>query len=172
MNPGDDRMPFDDEPEYTEGIPEQAKDLVAIEQAPTIDFMAYDEIPDMDAMAEGMNLAPQYWEADETGDSKRVVLIGWSSINSQQGGKTPAAVLQNKQGIWLIAGTNLVQQLQNVSYRTPLQITYTGKEKTERGFQVKKFTVKMLDPKPVPPVPDMTHLKQSDPVKAGRKQPA
>jgi hypothetical protein len=119
---------------------------------PSIAYIPPTEVPDLDEMNEGMNIAPQYWEVENRGESKRGVLIGWSTLNGQNG-PVPLAVLQNKEGIWTSAGTNLVQQLKNISMHTPVQVTYEGKEKTSKGNMVKKFTVKLLNQKPA--LPDM-----------------
>jgi hypothetical protein len=152
-----DGIPFADEPETTGG------ELVAVEDAKTIAYMNPNEVPDLDNMNEGMNIAPQYWEVENRGESKRGVLIGWSTLNGQNG-PVPLAVLQNKEGIWTSAGTNLVQQLKNISMHTPVQATYEGKEKTGKGFMVKKFTVKLLNQKPAPVIPTLPN-----PVPAMRK---
>jgi hypothetical protein len=152
-----DGIPFADEPETTGG------ELVAVEDAKTIAYMNPNEVPDLDNMNEGMNIAPQYWEVENRGESKRGVLIGWSTLNGQNG-PVPLAVLQNKEGIWTSAGTNLVQQLKNISMHTPVQVTYEGKEKTSKGNMVKKFTVKLLNQKPAPVIPTLPN-----PVPAMRK---
>jgi hypothetical protein len=142
-----DGIPFADEPETT------SSELVAVEAVkPSIAYIPPTEVPDLDEMNEGMNIAPQYWEVENRGESKRGVLIGWSTLNGQNG-PVPLAVLQNKEGIWTSAGTNLVQQLKNISMHTPVQVTYEGKEKTSKGNMVKKFTVKLLNQKPA--LPDM-----------------
>lgn len=145
----DESVPFADEPETSGG------ELVAVEPAkPSIAYMDPTQVPDLDDMNEGMNIAPQYWEVEEKGEAKRGVLIGWSKLNGQNG-LVDMAVLQNREGIWTSAATNLVQQLRNMSIGTPLQATYEGKEKTGNGFWVKKFTVKMLNPKPAAQIPNL-----------------
>jgi hypothetical protein len=144
---GDADMPFSDEPETT------GSELVAVEAVkPSIAYIPPTEVPDLDDMNEGMNIAPQYWEAHNKGETKRGVLIGWSTLNGQNG-PVPLAVFQNKEGIWTCAGTNLVQQVRNLSIGTPLQATYEGEEKTNKGFKVNKFTVLLLNAKPVPVIP-------------------
>lgn len=146
----EDDIPFADEPE-TNG-----SELVAVEPAkPTIAYIPPTEVPDLDDMSEGMNIAPKYWEVEEKGATLRAVLIGWSKMKSTSGGLTDMAVLQNRAGIWTSSGTNLVQQLRNISLHTPLQITFMGKEKTNNGFWVKKYDVRMLNPKPAPVIPNV-----------------
>jgi hypothetical protein len=153
---------FADEPQNT------SRELVAVEaEKPSIAYIPPTEVPDLDEMNEGMNIAPEYWEVENKGDTKRGVLIGWSVLNGQNG-PVPLAVLQNKAGIWTCAGTNLVQQLRNISIGTPLQATYEGKEKTSKGNMVKKFTIKLLNPKPA--LPDMN--LQAGGVKIKSKQTA
>lgn len=128
-------------------------ELVAVDPVkPSIAYIDPTQVPDLDDYNEGMNIAPQYWEVENKGETKRGVLIGWSVLNGQNG-VVPMAVLQNREGIWTSAGTNLVQQLRNLSIGTPVVVTYDGKEKTGKGNMVKKFTVKMLNPKPAAPTP-------------------
>jgi hypothetical protein len=141
-----DGIPFADEPETTGG------ELVAVEDAKTIAYMNPNEVPDLDNMNEGMNIAPQYWEVENRGESKRGVYIAKSTLNGQNG-VVPMVVLQNRDGIWTSAATNLVQQIFNMPFGTCVQATYEGKEKTGKGFMVKKFTVKLLNQKPA--LPDM-----------------
>jgi hypothetical protein len=153
----EDELPFADEPQ-------SGSELVAVEAAkPTIAYIPPTEVPDLDDMVEGMNIEPQYWEAEDKGDTKRGVLIGWSTLNGQNG-PTPMVVMQNKKGIWTCAGTNLIQQMRNLAMHTAVQVTYEGKEKTGNGFYVKKFTVKLLNQKPEPVIPTLPN-----PVPAMRK---
>jgi hypothetical protein len=120
-------------------------------------------VPDLDDMNEGMNIAPQYWEVENKGESKRGVYIAKSTLNGQNG-VVPMVVLQNRDGIWTSAATNLVQQIFNMPFGTCVQATYEGKEKTGKGFMVKKFTVKLLNQKPAPVIPTLPN-----PVPAMRK---
>jgi hypothetical protein len=153
---------FADEPQSS------GSELVAVEPAkPSIAYMPPAEMPDLDDMNEGMNIAPKYWEVEEKGATLRAYLIGWSTMKSTSGKLVDMAVLQNRSGIWTSSGTNLVQQLRNISLGTALQITFSGKEKTNNGFWVKKYDVRMLNPKPA--LPDM-NIGQG--VKIKSKQPA
>jgi hypothetical protein len=145
-DPLNDDMPFADEPQAT------GSELVAVEPAkPSIAYIDPASVPDLDDYNEGMNIAPKYWEVEEKGATLRAVLIGWSKLKSANGGLVEMAVLQNRAGIWTCAATNLVQQLTPISFGTPLQITFMGKEKTNNGFWVKKYDVRMLNPKPALP---------------------
>jgi hypothetical protein len=130
-------------------------------------FLPPDQVPDLDAMREGTTIAPKYWEVENVGESKRGIFIGWSQLQSQQGGKIPMAVLQNRREIFTSAAVNLTQQLQMVPVGTAVSITYTGKEKTNSGFYVKKFDVRLLKqdgsaeptiPTPPAPVVDVGNL--------------
>jgi len=145
----DEGIPFADEPETT------GSELVAMEPTKTtIAYIPPTEVPDLDNMDEGMNIAPTYWEAHSKGETKRGILIGWSTFNGKNG-PVPQVVMQNREGIWTCAGTNLVQQLRNIPIGTSVQATYEGEEKTSKGFKVNKFTVKLLNQKPEPVIPSV-----------------
>jgi hypothetical protein len=143
-----DGIPFADEPQSN------GSEMVAVEEEKTIAYMNPNEVPDLDNMNEGMNIAPQYWEVENRGESKRGVYIAKSTLNGQNG-VVPMVVLQNRDGIWTSAATNLVQQIFNMPFGTCVQATYEGKEKTGKGFMVKKFTVKLLNEKPALNVPNV-----------------
>jgi hypothetical protein len=136
--------------EEAEYLAEPASELVPVEKKPTLNFIPPTEVPDLDEMNEGMDIAPKYWEVEDKGAYMRGVLVGWSTLHSQSGKDIPMAVWQNREGIHTSAAANLVMQLQNIAPGTPVQITYNGKEKTGNGFMVKKFTVRLLNPKPLP----------------------
>lgn len=107
-------------------------------------ILQQDQIPDMEAMEEGMPLEAQYIEFQQPGESIRAILCGWSSMDSKKGGTIPVAMLQNKEGIFANAGMSLTKQLMNVEVGTPVSIVYEGSIKTASGNNVKKYSVKVL----------------------------
>ena len=131
--------------------------VVNVDQTPQL--IAPDQLPDLDEMEEGFSLQAKYVEFETPGTEMRGVFVGFTSMRSQQGGSVPVANFQNKDGVWVNAGANLVSQLQHVPQGTPLKVTYRGKEDTKRGNKVKVFEVRILNPKPQPeraPIPQMT----------------
>lgn len=116
-----------------------------------VQILQPEQLPDLDAMDEGMSLAPSYREFQE-GQSVRAVLCGFSEMESQKkdgqdkGRMIPMAVFQSKDGVWVNAGANLVQQVKNVPIGTALQVTFKGKERTKGGFSVNTFEVRLLNP--------------------------
>ncbi len=140
MNPPDEEnVPFEtaeDNPQTTTALAPPARESKPLRP---------EEVPDLDSMEEGMSLQVNYLEFETEGERIRAVLVGWQEMTSQNTGQLiPVAILQNKDGIFANAGANLTKQLQNVPLRTPVQVTYLGKEKTKSGNHVKLFDVKML----------------------------
>lgn len=121
-------------------------------------FLSPDQIPDLsdDNVTVGMSLAPQYYEGFiKEGDSVRAIYSGITVTKSRKNVKPgdPAKeistiVFQNKDGVYLHSGANLVSQLQKCRPGTPIQITYLGSEKTGSGNNINKFEVRFLNVNP------------------------
>ena len=110
-------------------------------------FANPDDIPDLDSAEEGVNVAPQYMEFATLGETVRAVYNGLTTITSSKNNTTrqiPTAVYQNRKGIWINSGANLVNQLRNLKPGTLVSIKYLGKEKTGSGNEIKKFEVHIL----------------------------
>ena len=110
-----------------------------------------DQLPDLEAMEPGFSLQAQYIEFKAEGESFRGVLIGWTTMKSQQKDENgnvkdvDVAILQNKLGVFVNAGANLVSQLRNCPVGTAVQIIYSGEVKAKSGFNVKTFEVRLLN---------------------------
>ena len=114
------------------------------------------QMPDLDAMEEGFTLAAKYIEFMKEGESERGVFLGFTKMKNQKGDEIDLANFQNKNGVWVNAGANLVFQLHDrgVPHGTPLQVTYRGKVRTNGGNEVKTFDVRILNHKAGAAVPN------------------
>ena len=118
-------------------------------------FMAPDDIPDMsdDAVTVGSSLSPKYYEGFvRAGDKVRAIYNGMTIIHSNKNVKPgdPAkeietVVFQNRDGVFLHSGANLVSQLRGYPNGKPIQITFIGEEKTGSGNMINKFEVRVLN---------------------------
>ena len=138
------------EDDFTYEDVEQPKQEVEVYEAPAKVLMLAQELPDLDAMQVGENIAMQYLQFRQ-GEAIRAIFAGMTTITSNknlQGGESPrvlpSVVLQTKDGLFLNSGASLVNQLRNVPGGTPIQVTFTGKEKTTGGNNVNKFEVRLL----------------------------
>lgn len=116
-------------------------------------YIAPSELPDMDNAELGFSLEAKYLKFSTPGQSVRVVFNGFTQIRKNEGGEIKpmtAAVLQNKDGLFLNATSNILDQLSRVPAGTAVQITYTGDEKTSSGYNVKKFDIRVLNVKVTP----------------------
>lgn len=120
-----------------------AEAVVNVNRVPQL--IAPDQLPDLDAMEQGFSLQAKYIEFEQVGTCERGVFLGFTQMINQQGVSIDVANFQNKQGVWVNAGANLVSQLRNVPEGTPLAVTYNGKEDTKRGNKVKVFDVRILN---------------------------
>lgn len=121
-------------------------------------FLSPDDIPDMseEAATPGVSLAPQYYEGFvKAGDVVRAVYNGMTIIKSRKNIKPgdPAkeietVVFQNRDGVFLHSGANLISQLRGFPAGKPIQITFLGKEKTGSGNEINKFEVRVLNLSP------------------------
>lgn len=155
------------EPEYVDyedehavqGTSGQTTDLVvSAKKFDGLSFLSPDEIPDLseENATAGMSLAPQYYEGFiKPNDSVRAVYNGMTIIKSrknipvgQPAKEIETVVFQNKDGVFLHSGANLVSQLRGFPAGKPIQITYVGKEKTGTGNEINKFEVRMLNLNP------------------------
>lgn len=113
------------------------------------------DLPNLDDMEPGFSLAQQYVRFNTPGQSARGILLGFNEFKSTNGEGKRIAIFQNAQGVWANAGDNLMSQIEHLPKGTPLQVTYKGDVKTGRGFTVKTFEVRILNPKPVVPEPEI-----------------
>ena len=153
-------------------VPATVEVLVNAEQQPQM--VPPDQLPDFDEMEAGMSLAAKYIEFEQPGQKLRGLLIGFNQMTGQDGAVKPVAVFQNKDGVFVNAGSNLVSQVRHLPPKTSVEVTYMGKEKTGNGYNVKVFEVRLLNkPKLVtdgkPNIPD---VNIGPGIKIKSKQPA
>lgn len=132
--------------------------VVAPRKFEGLKFFSPDDIPDMsdEAVSVGTSLAPQYYQGFiKAGDAVRAVYNGITVIHSRKNVKLgdPAKeietiVFQNRDGVFLHSGANLVQQLRGFPNGKPIQITFLGEEKTGSGNKINKFEVRVLNVNP------------------------
>jgi len=116
-------------------------------------YIAPAELPDLESAEVGFSLEAKYLKFATAGQSVRVVFNGFTTIRKNENGEIKpmtAAVLQNKDGLFLNATSNILDQLSRVPAGTAVQITYTGDEKTANGYNVKKFDIRVLNVKVAP----------------------
>jgi hypothetical protein len=116
------------------------------------------DLPDLtdDNVTLGASLAPKYYEGFvKEGDSVRAFYCGLTITRSRKNVKPgdppkeiPTVVFQNKDGVFIHSGANLVSQLRNCSPGTAIQITYLGSEKTGSGNNINKFDARVLEVHP------------------------
>lgn len=154
------------EPEYVDvdehvvvkGTNGENTELLAPKKFDGLNFLSPDDIPDLseDAATAGMSLAPQYYEGFiKAGDKVRAVYNGMTFTKSRKNvkpGDPPkeieTVVFQNRDGVFLHSGANLVSQLRGFPSGKPIQITYLGTEKTSSGNEINKFEVRVLNLNP------------------------
>jgi hypothetical protein len=83
-----------------------------------------------------------------------------------------AVVLQNKDGLFLNATSNILDQMARIPVGTAIQIEYTGDEKTSNGYNVKKFDIRVLKVKTTPVVVGDAHTEKPDQAFPREKKPA
>lgn len=118
-------------------------------------YIAPDNLPDLEEAEVGFSLEAKYLKFVTPSQSVRVVFNGFTTIRKNEGGEIKpmtAAVLQNKDGLFLNSTSNILDQLARVPAGTAVQITYTGDEKTASGYNVKKFDIRVLNVKTTPVV--------------------
>jgi hypothetical protein len=155
------------EPEYHDleeeeitikGTSGELTELTAPKKFEGLQFISPDDIPDLseENATAGASLAPQYYEGFiKAGDSVRAIYNGMTVIKSRKNIKPsdPAkeietVVFQNKDGVFLHSGANLISQLRGFPAGKPIQITFVGKEKTGSGNEINKFEVRVLNLNP------------------------
>lgn len=151
-------VPVEDEKEITTTNGEPTEMTIANEHLESLAFMSPNDIPDLsdENVTVGASLAPQYYQGFiNPGDSVRAIFNGITITKSRKNvpagqppKEIPTAVFQNKDGVFLHSGSSLVPQLQKCRPGTPVQITYTGTEKTASGNNVNKFEVRLLNVNP------------------------
>ena len=151
-------MNTNDEKEIITTNGEATEMTIAHDELESLAFMSPNDIPDLsdDNVTVGASLAPQYYQGFiNEGDSVRAIFNGITVTKSrknvpagQPAKEIPTAVFQNKDGVFLHSGSSLVPQLQKCRPGTPVQITYTGTEKTASGNNVNKFEVRLLNVNP------------------------
>jgi len=132
----------------TDGKP---TDLIAPNDNSMLAFVNPVDMPNLENAEVGMSIEQKYYEFSEKGQKVRAIYNGLKHIITKKGEDErqtiPAIVFQNKDGVFLNAGASLVEQLSNIPPGTPIEITYLGKEKTNSGFNVNKFDVRLLNVK-------------------------
>jgi len=121
-------------------------------------FLSPSELPDLseENAKPGISLTPKYFEGFiKAGDKVRCVFNGMTVIKSNKNVRPgdppkeiPTVVFQNKDGIFLHSGANLVDQLRGFPAGNPIQITFLGEEKTGSGNKINKFDVVVLNVNP------------------------
>jgi len=155
MNQEPEYHDLDEEEVVVKGTSGEATDLLAPKKFEGLQFVAPEDIPDLsdEGVTVGVSLAPQYYEGFiKPGDSVRAIYNGMTIIKSRKNIKPgdPAkeietVVFQNKDGVFLHSGANLISQLRGFPYGKPIQITFVGKEKTGSGNEINKFEVRVLN---------------------------
>jgi hypothetical protein len=150
------------EPEYVDvdevikGTSGNATELIASPRKfEGLKFVAPDDIPDLsdEAVVVGTSLSPQYYEGFiKPGDKVRAIFNGMTIIKSRKNVQPgdPAKeietiVFQNKDGVFLHSGANLVSQMRGFPAGEKIQITFLGEEKTGSGNKINKFEVRILN---------------------------
>jgi hypothetical protein len=127
----------------------EATELLAPTSMAGLSFVNPNDIPDLDAAEAGSSLEMKYYEFVNPGQAVRAIYSGITKINKRKEDGTmeqlDAIVFQNREGVFLNGGDNIVSQLRNVPPGTPIQITFDGKEATKSGYRVNKFTVRLLN---------------------------
>ncbi len=119
-------------------------------------FLSPEQLPDLDGATTGISLTPKYYEGFiKEGDKVRAVYNGLTVIRSNKNvapgdppKEIPTVVFQNKDGVFLHSGANLVDQLRGFPAGNPIQITFLGQEKTGNGNKINKFDVVVLNVNP------------------------
>ena len=155
MNQEPEYHELEDEEVVIKGTSGGATELTAPKKFEGLQFVSPDDIPDLsdDNVVAGASLAPQYYEGFvKAGDSVRAIYNGMTVIKSRKNIKPgdPAkeietVVFQNKDGVFLHSGANLISQLRGFPAGKPIQITFVGKEKTGSGNEINKFEVRVLN---------------------------
>lgn len=95
----------------------------------------------------GPSLAPRYFKFEQPGQTLRGIFCGLQNVRKTQNGQTnwmTVVVIQNKDGVWLNAGANLLPQFDHVPQGAPVEIKFTGKQQTKSGNTVFQYVVTML----------------------------
>ena len=111
-------------------------------------YIAPNELPNLEDAEVGFSLEAKYLKFDEGMKRVRAVFNGFTEIHKRENGELQpmkAAVLQNKDGLFLNSTSNILDQLSRIPVGTAVQIEYVGTEKTSNGYQVKKFDIRVLN---------------------------
>lgn len=128
-------------------------------------YIAPAELPDLEQAEVGFSLEAKYLKFTTPGQTVRAVFNGFTTIHKNDGGEIKpmtAVVLQNKDGLYLNATSNILDQLSRVPAGTAVQIVYTGDEKTANGYSVKKFDIRVLNVKTTPVVVGASQTPQQE----------
>lgn len=155
MNTEPEYVDIEGETQVIKGTSGEATELTAPKKFEGLTFIAPDDLPDLsdEGVTVGVSLAPQYYEGFvKPGDKVRAVYNGMTIIHSKKNVRPgepareiEAVVFQNRDGVFIHSGANLVSQLRGFPAGKPIQITYLGKEKTGTGNEVNKFEVRVLN---------------------------
>lgn len=135
------------------------------------------EMPNLDEAEAGFSLEATYKKFVIAGETFRAVFNGFTTIRKNENGQVvpmTAAVLQNKDGLFLNSTSNILDQLQRVPIGTAVQITYQGDQKTASGYNVKKFEIRVLNVARanVPAQPVLPPVSHNAPANAAMITPA
>lgn len=113
-----------------------------------LSYLSPADMPNLDEAEAGFSLEATYKKFVTVNETFRAVFNGFTTIRKNENGQIvpmTAAVLQNKDGLFLNSTSNILDQLQRVPAGTAVQITYLGDQKTASGYNVKKFEIRVLN---------------------------
>ena len=100
-------------------------------------YIAPADLPDLEAAEAGFSLEAKYLKFSNPGQSVRVVFNGFTTIRKNENGEVKpmtAAVLQNRDGLFLNATSNILDQLSRVPSGTAVQPVPDGADADEPDF--------------------------------------
>lgn len=125
-------------------------DLTAPKMVMSMDTLkrVEDTLKRLDQMAPGRSLKTAYLKFDQPGEYIRGVFVGFRMINKpgSNGGELlkSACVMAPDGYTYLNAGTELVQQFDEVNLYDPVQIEFVGTKRTSNANTMKLYSVSVL----------------------------
>lgn len=122
--------------------------LVPNISAPAVQVTGEFDFKALEEAEVGINVKPIYWSPSKAGQTSRGYFQGLSSItkNEPDGLKTiEVAQWLNGEGMYMNGGAGFVKLFADIPTGAPIQITYKGKEKTAKGFNVNTFEINLLN---------------------------
>lgn len=96
----------------------------------------------------GINVAPQYFEFQNIGESLRGIYLGTSYVEKNEGNitkKIPVVILATQKGIVMNGGVSLYDTITKFCrVGEALEIVYTGQRKTSNGGYLKLYNITPL----------------------------